>query len=928
MANNQSFRQVIEASRQGKPVPVLDVVRTHTSAAAMISKLIEPRVKNPVSKDSDGNNQISPASIPALFEYSRDIAERSDNSEQVMNLFPETELAAQILISSVISPKDMTKGDVVITAPDNLKSASITARLLTKIREYFDKDYKIKSELPEILRNMLITNGSDPRMVIPENSIDDIINGSSKITLESLSDFIDVKTKEFKSLGFLGNEPKKSTGYIQESFSYESQREYNPNVRFTNGTKEIDSKIKIIDNFAVLRLPEINAKNKKSYIEESIERGRYGINGQRARAANSANQSYGLRSQNTKLSDTDIHSLFYKRKYSPNVPVQKVRTDAEMTRRAVGPALVMKLPSESVIPVYTPGDVKKHVAYFVLLDANGYPLSKHSNSSYLNSLESSLGKQSNNMSSYWLNRANVSLTGRDCNINDVEKASRAFQEVIENEITSRLRNGIDGVSATIASNEEVYRLMFARHLANQMTQVLYVPSELMTYFCYKHDKNGIGISLLENNRLLNSLRAMLLFSRVMAETRNAVGMTKVDIKLDPEDPDPYKTSATVKHAFAKARAENFPLGSIVPIDITDRLQRAGLMFSYSGHPGMPDMEVTAVESNRSFGVPDSNLEDELRKRTVMTLGLTPETVDSAFSPEFATAVTTNNMLLSKRVIQIQEILLPQLSDHLKKVASNDGQLMEEMRQIIIDNYDELLASIEDKDEMAKISENKELVVKMILSEFVSNIEATLPQPDSTTLDSQIENLTKYVEAVDLAIKAYIDSSFFTSEIAGDSSNSVETIAALIKSYFVRKYMAENNIMPEISESLKDIFDIEGQDQFVIDQGMHINYINKAIVSILATTKSVSDGSDADLPTVKSGNAMGGDFGGGDDTSSSDEFGGLDSLDADAGALDGDEQSDVVDEGTSGEPEAEAKPEEQAPEQNGETAPENNDDKAS
>ena len=304
----------------------------------------------------------------------------------------------------------------------------------------------------------------------------------------------------------------------------------------------------------------------------------------------------------------------------------------------------MKLPSESVIPVYTPGDVKKHVAYFVLLDGNGYPLSKHSNTSYLNSMESSLGKQSNNMSSYWLNRANVSLTGRDCNINDVEKASRAFQEVIENEITSRLRNGIDGVSATIASNEEVYRLMFARHLANQMTQVLYVPSELMTYFCYKHDKNGIGVSLLENNRLLNSLRAMLLFSRVMAETRNAVGMTKVDIKLDPEDPDPYKTSATVKHAFAKARAENFPLGSIVPIDITDRLQRAGLMFSYSGHPGMPDMEVTAVESNRSFGVPDSNLEDELRKRTVMTLGLTPETVDSAFSPEFATAVTTNQRI--------------------------------------------------------------------------------------------------------------------------------------------------------------------------------------------------------------------------------------------------------------------------------------------
>lgn len=57
---------------------------------------------------------------------------------------------------------------------------------------------------------MLITNGSDPRMVIPESSVNDIINGSSKITLESLSDFIDVKTREFKSLGFLGNRSKRN----------------------------------------------------------------------------------------------------------------------------------------------------------------------------------------------------------------------------------------------------------------------------------------------------------------------------------------------------------------------------------------------------------------------------------------------------------------------------------------------------------------------------------------------------------------------------------------------------------------------------------------------------------------------------------------------------------------------------------------------
>lgn len=67
MANNQSFSPSDRGLKTGKPVPVLDVVRTHTSVAAMISKLIEPCRVKLVSKDSEGNNQISPASIPALL---------------------------------------------------------------------------------------------------------------------------------------------------------------------------------------------------------------------------------------------------------------------------------------------------------------------------------------------------------------------------------------------------------------------------------------------------------------------------------------------------------------------------------------------------------------------------------------------------------------------------------------------------------------------------------------------------------------------------------------------------------------------------------------------------------------------------------------------------------------------------------------------
>ena len=55
--------------------------------------------------------------------------------------------------------------------------------------------------------------------------------------------------------------------------------------------------------------------------------------------------------------------------------------------------------------------------------------------------------------------------------------------------------------------------------------------------------------------------------------------------------------------------------------------------------------------------PDTELEEELDKRAIMALGLTPEIVDTGFSPEFATTVVANNVLLAKRVIRIQEIIL-------------------------------------------------------------------------------------------------------------------------------------------------------------------------------------------------------------------------------------------------------------------------------
>ncbi|NYW24484.1 hypothetical protein C6506_28745, partial [Escherichia coli] len=95
-------------------------------------------------------------------------------------------------------------------------------------------------------------------------------------------------------------------------------------------------------------------------------------------------------------------------------------------------------------------------------------------------------------------------------------------------------------------------------------------------------------------------------------------------------------------------------------DLVNWIQRAGLQFSYENNPLIPEVKIDFENANLSHTVPDSDLEEELRKQTIIALGLPPETVDNGFNPEFATTVVNNNILLSKRVLIYQKTLLTHL----------------------------------------------------------------------------------------------------------------------------------------------------------------------------------------------------------------------------------------------------------------------------
>jgi hypothetical protein len=155
-----------------------------------------------------------------MQQISQGVKERIGDAENMMQLFPDLELSAQILVSSVLSPKDMVNYDLIFSNQDARFPAELSMKMLDAIKEDLDKEYDLKAQLPLILRQVLFETGSYVRAVIPESAVDDLINRGKLVGMEHLSELFD-KQEQPKSLGILGR-PKIATAKTAPRTALES----------------------------------------------------------------------------------------------------------------------------------------------------------------------------------------------------------------------------------------------------------------------------------------------------------------------------------------------------------------------------------------------------------------------------------------------------------------------------------------------------------------------------------------------------------------------------------------------------------------------------------------------------------------------------------------------------------------------------------
>jgi hypothetical protein len=830
-----AYRRVIESAASGKKFHVLQLVRRDPETAAILAKLVPST--NPTQYNQEGQREITQ---PNLYEF-RNAAEQTarniNDAETVMGLLPDMELAQQVLVASIGSPKDMMSIDLTFTPPEGLMPPDVSGALIDRYRRHFEQVHKIKALIPEILRCALFRTGSFPIAVIPENSIDAVINGEQRLSMEALSEHI-YADGTIRPLGILGPVQKsapteqRTTGISAESFSdwriSDSENRHVGQVRFELAFQQPlavqDVFLTVTDNPTVLKVPAIRQKIRERRILASLK----------SPALESV--GYGREMSIAEMNDRELTGVLYRNRQYGYQPIASVKTQEQLTRRTVGSPLTMHIPSEAVIPVHVPGTPEHQVGFFVLLDMEGHPIVRQAITDSYQQMTQQLNT-GGAFPSAMINKVRSQMEGFNfTNRESLDYSARVYGDMIEQDLLARLRNGVYGSGVEIARREEVYRVMLARALARQNSQLLFIPAEFMTYFAFRFNENGIGESLLDEIRILNGLRTTLLFSNVMAGVRNSIARTDVKIKLDEEDPNPEKTMETIMNETARLRSNQMPVGISSPYDVLDFIARAGFNFVVEGHPGYPDVNIDFGEKNTSYAKPDTDLEDNLRKRALMKVGTPPELIDTASQPEFATSIVTSNTLMSKRVMQLQDEFHPQLAAHMRIHVMNTAETMADLKQILRDNFTKLKFDREDRQEARSVSDyrasfrtnprpdrkaevpvitdrpvlgkagsrdvgedQKEYLVEQILIEFLMNVEVSLPRPNSSTLENQVTALETYTKALEAGLEAWISEKFFNVDTAGDVAAKIETLKEVAKAYYVRLYMIENGMLPELAQ---------------------------------------------------------------------------------------------------------------------------------
>lgn len=683
--------------------------------------------------------------LKAIIEKTID---KVNDSEGVMELLPDLNLVREIIVATTLSPKDMTQIKLSFTSDNPL----VPPEFIETIRQHFTSTYDLESQMSKILSEALVTKGAKVLLPIPAIALQNVMMNSST----ALESFTNQRLKDyrFNNIGLIETKPNITEITAMESIAFGNEKVTIPD----------SGKLTITDNCNYLLTPIIADITQSLKVKKIL------------------NNQFGLESFERRNSiEKDV---YVKKMYDIVESVIVKEAKVEELGKNMDPIL-FNLPSESVIPVFVPGEPENHIGYYVILDELGHPVRASKNSNFFKELNDKL--ENTIVSSGTLvvkSSINMQDTDKDRAANSIRQPIMdAYVTQLEKELRDGVRSGTNGEYVEISKPVELFRLMFARQLEKMQTRALYIPAEMLTYVAFDYDELGIGISLVEKTKLYSSLRAILMFAEIMAGIKNSVPGRILNITLDETDPDPQLTVETVLQEFISLQTSALPLGKLNPAEIVDALQRAGIQVKINGGDVFPNTEIEVEERRRDMAKPDTELSELLKKHQYAGWGVSAELADRGLEGDFATGITQANLLQTKRVMVWQEGFETHLTDHTHKYIYAGGPLNKELQ--------DLYNAIPDLDK-------KEYSFK----DIVDSVKVILPKPDTAIINTQLEAFNSYSAFLDVAIPTHISEDMIRGMLKGDfTPDAIASIQNAIANLLKRQYMRQQNMLPELDELL-------------------------------------------------------------------------------------------------------------------------------
>ena len=750
-------------------------------------------------------------------------------------VLPDMDYARQIIVSATISPGDLTETKILYTVNNDDLDTNLTGPMLREVQSFFDDTYRITKLLPTILSDVLFEKGSYPILIMPESSIDQIINSdqykgasleSAVLSLEShLREEVgaDGVYNPWGALGFPSHDkPGDSVSF--ESIRHDEYSKYS-HVAFpsmeSNDPKNLARKnacealnlitstrsknFVVTDNPNILKRPMVLETKRKLAIRRiyggklrgGLKRSSGTVQsspaaGQRihfdGKSVQLSAEAISMEAERKPTTLNEVESAFYSQRRYQHIPVQPVLTKAQVGADTYGHPIVMHLSPECVIPIHVPGNPAEHVAYYVLLDINGNPLNVTAHDNYYDDIRNQLNSN-DQFSSQMLQTTRRGMEGQGTMNNEIiDEMTRIHSDTIESDLLARLRAGVMDGEYNLSRTDHINQVMFSRHLKGQKTIMLYVPAEMMTYIAFDYNEYGVGKSLLEDAKILTSIRCALMLANTLATLNNAAGGKTIAITLDPKDENPAETVEFLLSEHAKVNSEGFAriIGQTHPLGLADQIQNHGVNVMVEGNSRYPETKFDVTSRDGTAKVIDTELEKTMRDRHYQVFGLSSELADGINEADFATTVVQKNLMLLKRVIHNQDKLEPFLCDFVRQYTLNSGILLDLLRDIVTENKKYLPTNARSA---ADIDE--------FIHEFIMALVASLPRPEVNDIAKQMEAFTAYTDGLEKIVTAYLSEEMFITDATVGVEDILPAVKANIIAEFQRRWLRARNIMSEV-----------------------------------------------------------------------------------------------------------------------------------